>query len=216
GSQHRPDQRGRPRPPAPLDDPRRALPEPRHRHPREHGAERGAAHARPGPRRHVDPAPVDGRLLRPGLRRAAPHRRRPRRPLRAQGRPADRPGHLRFRLAALHHRHHRRPPRRHPRPHGRRRRTGDAGHPLHPHQRLPAPGAGEGDRHLGRPRRQRGRHRTHRRRLAARALLVGLGVPPQRARRHRGPRRRPGPRAPLERPRPPAPRPEGRPAVGRR
>ena len=54
-----------------------------------------------------------------------------------------------------------------------------------PHQRLPARRAPQGHRRLGRHRRRRRRHRPDRLRLPARALLVGLGVPRQRAGHHR-------------------------------
>ena len=56
-------------------------------------------------------------------------------------------------------------------------------HAVDPHQHVPRRrGAGPGHRHLGRRVRPRRRHRPARRRPAARALLVGLGVPRQRAR----------------------------------
>ena len=93
------------------------------------------------------------------------------------------------------------PGHRHPGDHGRGRGAGDAGHPVDPRHRLPAAGAGPGHRRVGRPGRRRRRHRAHRRRLAARALLVGLGVPGQ----HPGDRHRPGGRA-LPRPHVPRPR----------
>ena len=77
--------------------------------------------------------------------------------------------------------------------HGRRRRAdlpGDAGDP---HQHLPrSRRARQGDRRLERGQRRRGRRRPDHRRLAARALLVGLGVLRQRAGRDR---RRASPRS---------------------
>ncbi len=55
-------------------------------------------------------------------------------------------------------------------------------------QRLPARRAHQGHRHLGQRDRRRRRHRPGGQRLAARPLLVRLGVPRQRADHHRGPR----------------------------
>ncbi len=73
-------------------------------------------------------------------------------------------------------------PHRDPGDHGPRRRLHHAGDALDPHQRVPrSQGAGPRHRHLGRVRRPRRRHRTGGRRPAARALLVALGLPHQRA-----------------------------------
>ena len=75
--------------------------------------------------------------------------------------------------------------------HGPGRRVRHALHAVDPHQRLPAVGAHQGHRHLGRHLRRRRRPRSCRQRLPARALLVGLGVPRQRAdHRRRAGRRR--------------------------
>ncbi len=74
---------------------------------------------------------------------------------------------------------------------GRRRGADVPGHAGDPRQRLHrAQGAGHGHRRLGRHRRPRRRPRPGHRRLAARALLVGLGADDQRAGRRRRPRRR--------------------------
>ena len=105
------------------------------------------------------------------------------------GRPRDLRGHLRARRL----RHELGPAHRRPRRHGHRGRTDLPGHPGHPHQRLHrADRAGEGHRRLGRGVGSRRGVRTHHRRLPARALLVGIGLPGQRADRHR----RPGGRRP--------------------
>ena len=105
-----------------------------------------------------------------------------RRPLRPQGRAAARPRRLprraalaatlstaMWQLIAL------------PGADGRRRRVHHAVDAVDPRQRLPARRAHEGDRHLGRRHRRGRRHRPGRERLAARPLLVRLGVPRQRA-----------------------------------
>ena len=65
---------------------------------------------------------------------------------------------------------------------GSRRRVHHAGDALDPHQRLPRRGARPRHRDLGRRLRARRRDRTARRRLAARALLVGIDLPRQPAR----------------------------------
>ena len=89
----------------------------------------------------------------------------------------------------------RRPAHRRPGDHGHRRRPGDAGHPVDSHHRLPAAGAGPGHRRVGRAGRRRGRHRAGGGRLAARELLVGLGLPREPAPDRHRPRRRALPRA---------------------
>ena len=108
------------------------------------------------------------------------------------------------------------PGHRHPGDHGRRRGPGDAGHPVDPRHRLPAPGAGPGHRRVGRAGRGGGGHRPHRRRLAARALLVGVGVPRQHPRDRRRPGGRALPRPHLPRPPQAAARPDRRGPVDRR
>ena len=82
--------------------------------------------------------------------------------------------------------------------HGRRRRADHAGDAVDPHQRRsPTPTErAEGDRPSGRASPGLAvAHRAGRRRVPARALLVGLGLPRQRADRHRRDRRRSLPRA---------------------
>ena len=80
---------------------------------------------------------------------------------------------------------------RHPRVHGHRRRVRHAGHALDHHQRLPRERAGQGDRRVGRHRRHRHRARPARRRVPARALLLGLDLPREPPdRRDRADRRR--------------------------
>ena len=69
-----------------------------------------------------------------------------------------------------------------PRADGPRRGLRDARHPRRPDERLRARRAAQGHRHLGRRRRPRHRDRPDHRRRAPRPLLVGLGLPGQRAR----------------------------------
>ena len=79
-----------------------------------------------------------------------------------------------------------RPAHRHPGAHGRRRGDDHAGHAVDHHQRVHRPeGTGPGHRHLGGDGRRRRGHRPGHRRLAARALLVGVGLPGERAGRGR-------------------------------
>ena len=136
------------------------------------------------PRRQPVVAAVDRRRLRPRARRPPAPRRRHRRPVRtprradrrhrassASGRCCsafvDSAGPL-IGLACAH------------RP---RRRAPHARHAVDHHQRVPARGAGQGGRHLGRLRRRRRHPRHPRVGRAARAVLVGLDLP-----RHRGAR----------------------------
>ena len=85
-----------------------------------------------------------------------------------------------------------------PRGDGRRRRADHARDALDHHERLPARGARQGDRHLGRHGRDRHRPRAAVRRSAAGVVLLDVRLPRQRARhRHRHPRgRRTRPREP--------------------
>ena len=73
---------------------------------------------------------------------------------------------------------------------GCRWRVRDAGHALHDRQRLSRRGTRAGDRSVVRRRGHRDRGRAGARRPAARALLVGLGVPRERAGRDRHARAR--------------------------
>ena len=120
-------------------------------------------------------AAVDRRRLRADARRAAAPGRRARRPLRPPRRADRRYRHLRHRGRCC------RPfassagplDRRCAPLIGRRRRAPHARHAVDDHQRLPAGGAGQGGRHLGRLRRHR-RHARHPRvGRAARAVLRG-------------------------------------------
>ena len=136
------------------------------------------------PRRQHHAAAVGGGRLHPGLRRAAAHHGLARRPLREAGCPCHRAvghGHgvdpvvVRQQCRSAH---------RHPGADGRRRRADHARHPLDHHQCVHRPqGARPGHRHLVGDGRRRRRHRPGHRRLAAGALLVGIGLPGQRARR---------------------------------
>ena len=89
-------------------DPRRAVLQPAGDRARQHDPQRRHPHDRARPRRHEQPAAVDGRLLHAGVRRPAAHRRQPRRPLRPARRAAARPRDLRPRLAGVGVRRHRR------------------------------------------------------------------------------------------------------------
>ena len=118
------------------------------------------------PRRQPVAAAVDRRRLRAHPRRAAAPGRRARRPLRPSPRAAHRPRRVRRRVGAR----GRRPDRRRqlialPGADGHRRRADHARHAVDDHERLPARGAGQGGRHLGRLRRRR-RHARHRSRRA--------------------------------------------------
>ena len=118
-----------------------------------------------------------------------------------------------LRLAHRRLRHRTVAPHRHPLDHGRRGGDDHARHPLDHHQRVPAAGALQGHRHLGRLRRCRRRHRPGAQRLPARALLVRLGLPGQHPDRGRRPRLRRPPGADLAGPPPASPRPRRRPAL---
>ena len=141
--------------------------------------------------RHDQRAPMDRRRLLTGVCRAATGGREPGRPIRAQGRAPGRAGSLR-RLLGL-----RRPVGQHrnadrgPLPDGRGRGADLPGHPGDSHQHLHRrQGAGGGDRRLDRGGRPGCRARPAHRRVAAPALLVGLGLLRQRPDR----RDRPGAR----------------------
>ena len=70
--------------------------------------------------------------------------------------------------------------------HRHRCRLRHAGHVVAAHHHLPAPRAAQGHRHVGRVRRRRRSPRADRHRRPAGEVLVGIGVPGERA--HRGPR----------------------------
>ena len=157
---------------------------------RQHDRQRGAAHAQPRARRHHQPAAVDRRRLHPGVRRAAAGVRQPRRPLRPQGRAADRSGAVRRHLGAG---------RRSPAPPSEliaaRAAMGIGAALVFPatlailtNVFTEPTRAGQGHRRLVGGHRPGRRARPGHRRLAARALLVGLDLPGQRPDR----RRRPG------------------------
>ena len=195
----------------------RAVLEPAPRRARQHDPQRRPADAGRRARRvHQRPA-VDRRLLRPRVRRAPSLRRQPGRPLRASPLALRRDGHLRRRLGAGGVLRQLRLAHRHPGLHGPRGGVRDAGHPVDHHQPVHrSQGARSSHRRLGRRRRARRRHRPDHGRLAARALLVGIGVPGERAVRRPGPRGRVPAPAGVTRPRPAPPRPRRRRAVDRR
>ncbi len=161
---------------------RRPVPQPPHRLRRQLQPERRPPDALGEPRRHQRPVAVGRRDLLTGLRRPAVHGRRAGRPVRAQGRPAARPGDLPPRRDARRGVHHDQPADRLPGPDGCRRRADHAVDAVDPRQRLPAPRAHQGHRDLGRDERRRRRVRTGGQRVPARPLLVRRGVPRQRAR----------------------------------
>ena len=146
------------------------------------------AHAehRRQPRRQPVVAAVDRRRLRARARRAPAPGRRDRRPVRTPRRPDRRHRHLRHRVAARRRSSTRAGPLIGlPRAHRPRRRAAHARHALDHHQRVPARGAGQGGRHLGRVRRRRRHPRHPRVGRAARAVLVGLDLPRHRRRSRR-------------------------------
>ena len=199
-----------------LDDPPRPRPEPRHHRARQHDPQRRPPVAAGALRRLGLDVAVDGRLLPRLLCRSAADAGHARRPLRPQARAADRhravrPLEPRRPLRRDLHSAHRRP-----RPHGRRRSADHAGDALDHHQRLPARGARQGDRRVGRHGRDRRRPRPAVRRPAARVLRLVLGLPHQRARRARGLRGRHPLRARVARPQPGPLRRPRRAAVDRR
>ena len=100
--------------------------------------------------------------------------------------------------------------------HGRRWSADHAGDAVDHHQRLPARGARQGDRRVGRHGRDRRRPRPALRRPAARVLRLVLGLPRQRARGARRLRRRHPLRARVARPQPGPLRRPRRAAVDRR
>ena len=179
----------RPRPPA-VDGARRHVVHGAADQPRPDRPERRPAHPGEGPPSLEQRAPVDRRRLHPDQRGAAALRRRTRRPLRAAAHLPGRRGHLRWRLAGLchgplHRAAHRRPGR-----DGPGRCLPHARHSVHHRLDVHRSGAGPGHRHLGRCGRHRNGGRPAARRLAPPALLVGLGLLDQRARRHSGLHRR--------------------------
>ena len=145
----------------------------------------------PGPRpRHrgdPEPDPMDRRRVHDRLRRPAARRRRGRRPLRAQGRPARRPGDLRQRGARRDVRERPERPHRPARPDGRRRRLRHADDAVGHHDLLPRGGARPRGRRVGRDRGRRRRHRPAGLRHPARVLQLELVL---RAQRHAGAARR--------------------------
>ena len=173
------------RPRASLVPPRRALPLADHGRDGGVVAQRGDADAADRARHERHDAAVDRRLLCPGVRRVVAHRRRPRRPLRPQGRTADRPRRVRRRIADQRNRDLGRARHRRTRRTGRRGGVRDAGDAVADHGGVPTRGTTKGDRHLGRLRRCRRGARPDRVRRLARGVLVGVGVPRQHPdRRH--------------------------------
>ena len=205
-----------PHPRTTLEDPPRPRPEPRHHRARQHDPQRRPPVAAGALRRLELDAAVDGRLLPRLLRRPAAHDGHARRPLRPQARAADRhrpvrPLEPRRPVRRDVHAAHRRP-----RPDGRRRSADHARDAVDHHERLPARGARQGDRRVGRHGRDRRRPRPAVRRPAARVLRLVLGLPHQRARGARRLRGRHPLRARFARPQPGPLRRPRRAAVDRR
>ena len=157
---------------------------------RQHDPERRDPHARAGPRGVEQPAAVDRRRLHPRVRRSAADRREPRRTSTDGAGARARPRDLRLRLDGVGVRELGHDPDRHPRPHGRRRRVDHARRRCRSSRTCSRRGARSRDRHLGGRVRPRDRDRPGGRRLPARALLVGLGLPRQRPDRDRRAHRR--------------------------
>ena len=128
-------------------------------------------------RRLVLDAAVDRRLVPARVRRPAADDGHARRPLRAQARAAGRARAVRWSQPRRAVRRLRRRADRGPRRDGHRRRADHAGDALDHHQRLPARGARQGDRHLVRHGRDRHRPRPADRRPAARVVRLDLGLP---------------------------------------
>ena len=162
-----------------------AVPQPAGDHRRQLDPQRRVAEAARAPRRDVQPAAVDGRLVHARVRVPAAHRGQPRRPLRAQRCVAARHGRVRHGLGAVGVGQLAVAPHSHARAHGRRRRVHHAVDAVADHQRVPARGARARDLLLGRDRRYRRRARTGERRAAVRALLLGLDLPREHADRRR-------------------------------
>ncbi len=160
------------------------------------------AHHRPRPRRDPGPAAVDHQRLPalPGL--PDPVRRMARRPVRAAPGVRVRDHRVRGRLAPVWPRSHPGGADRRADPAGARRRGPHSRQPGHDAGGVPAGRPSQGDRHLVRPRRHRGRRRPLRGWDPGRLRLVAVDLPDQPApggdhhldRRAVGPRE-PGPRA---------------------
>ena len=130
-------------------------------------------------------AGVDRQRLHAVVRRAARHRRAPRRPVRAAQNLPRRRRHLRLgqrrdRLLAERHVAGRLARRA-----GHRLGADDARDAVDHHQRLPARGARQGDRHVGRRVGHGAGDRPRRRRLSRRERQLAVDLLPQRARRRR-------------------------------
>ena len=151
--------------------------------------ERGAAGDRAQHRRLADAAAVDRGRVRARLRSAAPPRRCDRRPDRPQAGPGRRPRHLRPLLARGDLPERPRRADRATRRDGRRRGDDHAGHAVRDHDRLPARGARQGRRDVGRRRRRRRRARPARLGRPARVAPLAVDLRPQRRPRSRRARR---------------------------
>ena len=137
----------------PLVDPRRAVLQPARDRARQHDPQRRDPDDRPRPRRHEQPAAVDGRRVHAGVRGPAAHRR-------AASATAS-AGAARCSSAwwcsasarcASAFADSAEPAHRDARVHGHRRRVHHAGDAVDHHQRVPAGRAGQGDRRVGRRR----------------------------------------------------------------
>ena len=162
--------------------------------------------------RHADPAAMDRRRVRARVRGAAAPGRRDRRPLRAQADPRPRARALRARVARRHVRADAGTADRAARRDGRRSRVRDARDPVGDHHDLPAGGARQGGRDVGRRRGGRRGDRPARLGRAARVALVAGGLRPQRHPRRGRARRHDRDRARDPRVAPAAPRPDRHPA----
>ncbi|CAA9444985.1 MAG: Uncharacterized MFS-type transporter, partial [uncultured Pseudonocardia sp.] len=180
----------------PLAHPRRPVPgAARHRRRQHHPQRRAPDHRARARGEHGGP-PVDRGQLHPRVRRPPPHHGHAGRPLRPQASADRRARAVRGVLAVGGAVHIGGDADRRASLDGHRRSADHARDAVDPHERLPARGARQGDRGLGRRVRAGDRHRPDGRRAAARALLVGCRLPGQRpvggGRRGGGAAARPG------------------------
>ena len=164
-----------------MVDTRRRLVRPLHDHARQHRRERRAAGDSGRPRRRPLTAAVDRHRLRAQLRGADADRRQARRRVRPQADLRRRHRRLHRRVALVRARRLERDADRRARRSGCRRCADEPGDALDHRRDLPAEGAGDGDRDLGRRLGARARDRPARRRPADRAVELALDLLRQRS-----------------------------------
>ena len=166
--------------PAPVARAGRAGREPARGGAGQHGAQRCPQDDPGRPRGDPGRAGLGDQRVLVGLRRAAVHVGRARRPLRPSAHPGAGPCAVRDRLVAVRVRPDADPADRGARIARDRWRLGAAGDPVDHHRHLPAAGTRPGHRDLGGRGRRGGGDRSAARWVPPGALLVGLGVPDQR------------------------------------